>query len=353
VDIDDILVWGKTKEEHDQRLKTVLEKCKEINLTLNKDKCVFGSSEVSYIGHILSCDGIKPDPKKIEAITKMPPPEDKKGVERLLGTINYLAKFIPNMSRITQPIRILLRKDVTFHWDRDQENAFQEIKRVLSEAPVLTFFNVRNPVVVSVDASKFGLGAVVLQNDKPIAYASRALTEVETRYAQIEKELLAVTFGLERFNQYTYGVEVTVENDHKPLESILKKSLAQAPPRLQRLLLRLQKYTFNFRYKPGKELVVADTLSRACLPVNKQESQILNQELDAFVHSVFLQSVPMSRNVLEDIRRTTESDNDLRQVKHCIQNEWPSYKEFTANRTLQTFWKIKDFLTVVDGLILK
>jgi hypothetical protein len=191
VDIGDILVLGKAKEEHDQRLKSVLEKCKEINLSLNKGKCVFGSSEVSYLEHILSCDRIKPDPKKIEAITKMPPLEEKKGVVRLLGTINYLAKFITNMSQITQPIRILLRnmrKDVTFHWNRDQGNAFQEIKRVLSEASVLTFSNVRNPVVVSVDASKFVLGAVVLQNDKPMAYVSRALTEAETRYAQIEKE---------------------------------------------------------------------------------------------------------------------------------------------------------------------
>lgn len=119
---------------------------------------------------------------------------------------------------------------------------------------------------MSVDASKFSLGAVILQENKPIAYASRAITDAETRYAQIEKELLAVTFGLERFNQYTYGVDIVVENDHKPLESILKKPLSQAPPRLQRLLPRLQKYTFNFKYRPGKELVIADTLSPACLP---------------------------------------------------------------------------------------
>ena len=120
---------------------------------------------------------------------------------------------------------------MTFHWDHEQESSFKEIKRVLSETHVLTFFDVKKPVIVSVDASKSGLGAVVLQSDKPIAYASRALTDAETRYAQIEKEL-AVTFGLERFHQYTYGVDVTVENDHKPLESILRKPLSQAPPRL-------------------------------------------------------------------------------------------------------------------------
>lgn len=284
---------------------------------------MFRSPEVSYIGHIISSEGVRPDPKKIEAITKMPPPEhaeDKKGVERLLWTINYLAKFIPNMSRVTQPIRTLLRKDITFHWERPQEDAFKDIKKILSEALILTFFDVKKPVVVSVDASKFGLGAVILQENKPIAYASRALTDAETRYAQIEKELLAVTFGLERFNQYTYGVDIVVENDHKPLESILKKPLSQAPPRLQRLLLGLQKYTFNFKYRPGKELVIADTLSRACLPAGKEETQ--SQELETFVHSVFLRSIPMSRDILNDVCRETDRDDELSLVRDCIQNDW-------------------------------
>lgn len=347
VDIDDILVWGENREQHDQRLRQVLERCKEINLTLNKEKCMFRSPEVSYIGHIISSEGVRPDPKKIEAITKMPPPEDKKGVERLLGTINYLAKFIPNMSKVTQPIRTLLRKDITFHWERPQEDAFKDIKKILSEAPILTFFDVKKPVVVSVDASKFGLGAVILQENKPIAYASRALTDAETRYAQIEKELLAVTFGLERFNQYTYGVDIVVENDHKPLESILKKPLSQAPPRLQRLLLRLQKYTFNFKYRPGKELVIADTLSRACLPVGKEETQ--SQELETFVHSVFLRSIPMSHDILNDIYRETERDNELSLVRDCIQNDWP----LSRKRSTHKYWKIKDQLTVVDDLVFK
>nr|XP_034322405.1 uncharacterized protein K02A2.6-like [Crassostrea gigas] len=266
VDIADILIWGENKEQHDQRLRQVLERCKEINLTLKKEKCMFRSPEVSYIGHIISSEGVRPDPKKIEAITKMPPPEDKKGVERLLGTINYLAK---------------------------------------------------------------------------------ALTDAETRYAQIEKELLAVTFGLKRFYQYTYGVDIVVQNDHKPLESILKKPLSQAPPRLQRLLLRLQKYTFNFKYRPGKELVVADALSRACLPAGKGETQF--QELETFVHSVFLRSIPMSRDILNDICRETGRDDELSLVKDCIQNDWP----LSRNRYTHKYWKIKDQLKVVDDLMFK
>lgn len=119
--IDDILVWGTNQEEHDKRLRAVLDRCEQINLTLNQDKCQFSVPKVSYIGHILSADGVQPDPEEVRAIREMPPPTDKKGVERLLGTINYLAKFIPNMSTVIQPIRESLKSDVTFCWSKSQE----------------------------------------------------------------------------------------------------------------------------------------------------------------------------------------------------------------------------------------
>jgi len=234
--------------------------CEAINLTLNKDKCKLGVSEVTYIDHILN-KGIQPDPEKIKAIQNMPAPQDKKGAERLLGTVTYLAKFTLNMSTITKPIRDLLKTDVIFHWDTDQKEAFESIKQVLSTEPVLAFYNVDKPVLITCDASQSGLGAVLLQEDRPIAYASRALTDAETRYAQIEKELLAIVFAFSKFHQYVYGKEALVESDHRPLESIMKKPLAAAPPRLQRMLLQLQKYSFTLVYKPGKELVLADTLS--------------------------------------------------------------------------------------------
>ena len=127
------------------------------------------------------------------------------------------------------------------------------------------YYDVSQPVTISCDASQSGLGADLLQNAKPVAYASRALTDAETRYAQIEKEFLAVVFAFNKFHQYTYGKEVRVESDHKPLEAITKKRLSAAPPRLQRMLLQLQRYTFTLPYKPGKDMILADTLSRAYL----------------------------------------------------------------------------------------
>ncbi|XP_062619286.1 uncharacterized protein LOC134280857 [Saccostrea cucullata] len=191
-----------------------------------------------------------------------------------------------------------------------KESSFKEIKRVLYETHVLTFYDVKKSVIESVDSSKSGLGAVVLQNDK--------------QYAQIEKELLAVTFGLEQFHQYTYGVDVTVENDHKPLESILKKNFLKHRQDFKDVHVYIQIQSW-LRTSSCKYIITS-------MPSSQQESQTLTQELDFFVHSVFLQSVLMSRNILEDIRRITKCDNDLKRVKECIQNEWPPYKQFKPTR---------------------
>ncbi|KAJ8023013.1 hypothetical protein HOLleu_38070 [Holothuria leucospilota] len=197
---------------------------------------------------------------------KMPAPEDRKAVEHLLGTVNYLAKFLPNLSSMIGPIRQLLKQDVQFYWEFEQETAFKQIQYTLSQTPVLTYFNVTKPVTIPCDASKSGLGGAVMQDGKPVAYASRSLMKTECQYAQIERELHEVVFSLERFSQYTYGTKVTIESDHTPLESIVNNPLALAPPRLQRMLLRIQKYGLTLVCKPGKDMILADTLSRAYTP---------------------------------------------------------------------------------------
>ena len=240
-DIDDIIVHAETEVTHDHRLQAVLERCEKINLTLNKEMCVFKGKEVAYIGHKRTQEGIKPDDEKVRAINDMPAPTDKKkGVERLLGTVHFLGKFIPKLATVTEPIRVLQRKDIEFHWSHEEEKALHEIKRILTKdgGPVLRF---SDPVTISCDASPTGRGRVLLQEERPVAYASRSLTDAESRYAQIEKELLAIQFSSERFHQYIYGKEVTIGSDRKPLEAIVKKALVSAPPRLQRILFRMQK----------------------------------------------------------------------------------------------------------------
>ena len=347
-DIDDILIWGATEDEHDSRLEKVLKKCAELNLTLNKDKCKFKVETVTYLGNIISADGVKPDSEKVRAIMDMPPPTDRKGVERLLGTVNYLAKFVPKMSTVMEPIRILLRKDTEFAWLKPQQVAFTKVKDILSHSPVLQFFDVKKPVRISCDASKSGLGAVLLQDNKPVAFTSRSMTDAETRYAQIEKELLAVVFGMERFHQFIYGQDVVVENDHHPLEQIMKKKLSAAPPRLQRMLLRLQQYNFKLEYKPGKELIVADMLSRACTP--DAESCTAN---DVVKHvQTVVSNIPVAANRIEDIKNATSVCTDFCQLRDIILNGWPDSK-VKVPYALHEYWNCRDELTETDGLILR
>ena len=217
------------------------------------------------MGHILTPNGLKTDPDKLKAILKMENPTDVAGVQRLIGTVNYLARFLPNLSSVCDELRQLTKKDVEFCWTSHHDHAIQEIKAAIATVPVLRYFDPQKDVTLQCDASEKGLGASLMQQGQPVAYASRALTDTGTRYAQIETELLAIVFGVTKFHHYAYGRHVTIESDHKPLEMIVQKPIHSAPKRLQRMLVQLQGYDTTVTYKRGKEMFVADTLSRAYL----------------------------------------------------------------------------------------
>lgn len=244
---DDVLVGADNEAEHDMRLRLAFERARQHGVKLNKAKCQFGLSQVKYVGHIISSSGISVDPDKVVDIVNMPSPDDKKGVQRILGSLNFFARYIPDMSTITHPIRELLKKNISFIWTPTHEKAFAHIKRTLSHAPVLGYYDVTKDIILQADSSSVGLGACILQEGKPIAYASRSLTPTQVNYAQIEKELLAIVFGCERFRQYLYGKQVIVHTDHKPLINMLKKQLHDNPKRIQRLLLRLQCYNLTLQ----------------------------------------------------------------------------------------------------------
>ena len=348
--VDDLLVWGGTKEQHDERLKRALEIARSSGIKLNKDKCEIGLQEVTYIGHTLSSNGLKPDVNKVEAIRRIDTPNDKAPVQRFLGMATYLAKFIPNFSQLASPLRVLLEKNTAWHWDKPQQDSFEKLKVIITNAPVLKYYDVTKDVTIQVDASPNGLGAVLLQDERPVAYASRSLTQSEQNYAQIEKEMLAITFGCERFHEYIYGKKsVTVNTDHKPLEFILQKPLHQAPLRLQRMILRIQKYCVAVKYKPGKELLVADTLSRAC---QQSHSNIAADDLSSIMNVNIIDILPISKEKVQQLQLETQADKKLQELNQCIKEGWPVDKSKVPEGA-KAYWNYRDQLVEQQGLLFK
>ncbi len=342
--IDDLLIWGRNIEEHDARLRIVLERARKYNVKLNREKCQLRRDNVTYIGHQLTADGVKPDPKKVEAVHAMKTPLNKEELQRHLGMITYLSKFIPNMSAISAPLRQLLEKTVEWHWNEHHDAALAELKNAITSAPVLRYFNPKLPITLSVDASSKGLGAVILHEDHPIAFASRSLTSAEQNYAQIEREMLAITFGCERFHDYLYGQEeVIVETDHKPIEAIKKKPIHSATPRLQRMLLKIQPYAVNIKYKPGRELYIADALSRHFIEDTEGSCE---EEFE--VH--LIEAGQVSQDVYKDLVKYTKEE--LLQLYQVVLQGWPQTVQ-ELPESVRDYWNYRDEVGIQDGLLLK
>ena len=348
--VDDILVFGRTKEEHDANLRAMLERTREKGIKLNKDKSIICVTEVSYFGHKLTREGIKPDPNKVKAIKEMTPPRSKAELETILGMVTHLSKFAPRLSETIAPLRQLLKENSELLWDSNQDIAFQQMKDLLTQepGPVLTYFDHTKEVKLQVDASKYGLGAVLLQGEKPVAYASKTLNETEENYAQIEKELYAVLFGCKRFHQYLYGRQVIVESDHKPLESIMRKPLAAAPPRLQRMILQLQRYDITITHKPGKQIPVADTLSRK--PIECTDNS-LSEGMDLQIHTV-ISSAPVSDRKMAEIKAATAQDEQLSMLRQVIQAGWPESNKRCPSAVAE-YWNHRDEISETNGTLLK
>lgn len=218
---------------------------------------------------------------------------------------------------------------------------------MVTEAPILNYYNPSSPLAIQCDASQKGVGAALLQNGKPVAYASRALSDAETRYTQIEKEMLAIVYALEKFNQFTFGRHVTVYSDHKPLEAILRKPLARAPRRLQGMIMRLQKYDLEVRYEKGTEMHIADSLSRAYLPSTEHPTVADFEQVNM---ASFL---PISDQRLQEIRDETGRDETLQILKSVILQGWPAEMRNAAPAQVAPYYSIRDELSVQDGLIFR
>lgn len=260
--------------------------------------------------------------------------------------INYLGKFIENLSSLNKPLRTLLEKDVEWHWDEPQRDSFKKLKAAITSAPVLSFYDKDKDLVLSVDSSRDALGACIMQEGHPIAYASRSLNRTEQNYAQIEKEMAAIVFGATKFHDYIYGRPVTVESDHKPLESIMKKPICAVPPRIQRMLFKVQKYDMKVQFKPGKEMYIADTLSRTC--TTKETDPVCDSNMIVFS----VENLPISNERLSELQTETQSDLELVTLKDAVLKGWPKTKD-EVDQTIKHYWNFRDEISYIDGLLLK
>lgn len=341
---DDVKVQGSSEERHDLHLLETVDKAREAGVKFNPDKCCIKKQRIEYFGRIVTPQGVEPCAKKVRAIAQLSPPTDKQELQSFFGTVNFMSTFIPNLAKKTYLMRGLLKKNVKFLWTSDMDVEFNSIKESIIKATQLVHYDLNKPVVIETDASLKGLGAVLLQDGQPVRFLSKSLTPAETEYSGIERELLAVLFACEKLHVYTFGREVSINTDHKPLEAIFKKAISLASARLQRMLLRLAKYNLKVRYVGAKSVLVADTLSRLILPGKDKAVP----GLDVTIAQVL--SVNPSR--LESLQEETKSDPILCQLQDLIKYGWAeSMQDLPID--LHPFWCYRDELVMLDGLVMK
>ena len=265
---DDIVVCGSTESKHDQPFCEMLKATPKHNVSRNSEKLKFKQTQVDFFGHVQSENGIQPAKEKLEAICNMKTPSNMKELHTILGMVTYLNHFSTKLANLTSPLRELTKKHIHFNWKPHHQQALVGIKQELCSSKLISYYDPdpKMPTILQCNASQTGIGAWLRQldsqrNEQIVAMASWPLTNAKTRNSNIERECLAATYGLEKFEYYLLGRNVTVETDHSLLEQIFKKNINEAPSRLQRLLLRCLRFNVHVQYKQGRSIPVADALS--------------------------------------------------------------------------------------------
>ena len=263
--IDDVITASEGFNNHLKDLKSVFQRLRTAKLKIKPSKCKFGCSEIKFLGFIVSRAGIKVCQSRSESIKNYPRPKNAKAIQRFIGLINYYRKFIKDFSIIASPLTQLTRKNVPFTWTNKCDEAFEKLKECLLSPPILIYPDHTKRFKITTDASNIGLGAILSQEDdegvdRVVAYASRKLKPAEVNYSTTEQELLAIVYAVEKFRPYIYGQTFDLVTDHKPLIHLNTSSSKSA--RLTRWKLGLAEYSFDIRYKPGKDNINADVLSR-------------------------------------------------------------------------------------------
>lgn len=337
----------------------VFQRLKEKSLTLNKDKCEFNKSRLEFFGFIFQAGGISVDPKKVAAIKEAGAPENPTEVRSLLGMATYCSRFIKDFASISAPLRELTKKGTQWCWGPIQAKALQDLKDSLTSETVMSYFDPTKDTELVVDASPVGLGAILYQLGKErerhtIAYASRALSDVERRYSQTEREALAIVWSCEHFHLYLYGYPFTMVTDHKALEVIWNNPRSKPPARIERWGLRLQPYDLRVVYRKGTDNP-ADYMSRHPISIQTGNHTRATTVAEEYVNFLAQHATPKAMT-LADIKEETLKDRVLQKVvAHLKDNTWHQVKNDSQDITiLQKYKQICNELTVshMDDILL-
>ena len=351
VRIDDILMTGKTDEEHFWTLVWVLLVLEQAGFTVGPEKCEFFKKEVTFCGYRVSQDGVKPMEKNVKAVLEAPEPTNISELKSFLGMINYYQNYLPALATVVEPIHKLLRKDAPWNWENEQQQAFETAKKMLSEAPLLVHFDPTQKIVVHTDASPYGLGSVLShiftdEIEKPVCFASRSLSKAERNYGHIEKEGLALVFAVKKFHHYLFGHKFTIFTDHKPLLGLFGENKGipdRSAARIARWALLLSGYDYKLEYRQGSMNGNADALSR--LPLSGEDEEESQQVVG--VHMMELSHSPVTE---EEVRVETAEDKILSLVMKYISEGWRA--EVVKEEGLKPYLTRKNELSTEGGCVL-
>ena len=345
--LDDMIITGRNDTEHLHNLERVLKVLRDRGLRLNKSKCEFFKKKVIYCGHAIDAQGLHKTQEKIQAVNNAPPPTNVSQVRSFLGLINYYHRFLPDLATVLHPLNQLLEKNRKWAWTPGCDKAFKVAKTLITSDEVLTHYNPALPVKLACDASPYGLGAVmshVMPNntERPIAYASRTLSSAERNYSQIDKEALALVWGVKKFNNYLQGRKFTLVTDHQPLTSIFHPAKSvPTTTRMVRYALFLASHDYEIEYKNTTKHCNADGLSR--LPVPEVRTEDIDP--DDLLHMSQLEKMPVTS---AQVRKETARDIVLSQACEFTMKGWPN----TYDAELKPFNVRRNELSLHDGCLM-
>ena len=355
--LDDLIITGSTEAQHWENLERLIQKLSEYGLTVKLDKSIFFQNSVEYLGYIIDKSGKRPSKLSVESIKNLKRPENVSEVQAFLGKINYYRAFVKNLAEVASPLYELLKKNCDYKWTVNCENAFQKLKSDVINATNLSHFDSDKPLILATDASNKGIGAVLMQEhegvETPLAHASKTLTDTQKRYSQIEREALAIVFGVKKFHQFLYGRKFRLITDHKPLVAIFspnKQLPVLTAQRLQRYAIILMAYQYDIQYKPTKDHGNADGLSRLSTETDTQFDHFESRENAEIVCSIeeALDGLPIT---CERIQNETLKDSTLKSVLLYVgHNNWP--KPSRLNGELMAFYHQKNSLCVENNVLL-